>query len=94
MGVKKAGKVSDSDKLDGIAKAVVGLQGDVADIRQKLAEKSDKTDIGRILGAIDAFARKAENYDRKSYSHPDILQDHESRLQSMDGLLKRLEVGT
>ena len=91
MGMKKAGRISLSEKMDRLAEAFVRMQAEMGDIRERMAEK---TDISRILGAIDAFARKAENYDRKSFSHADILQEHEARLQSMDGRLKRLEAGT
>ena len=62
-----------------IAKALVETQAKVRDMEETLTTKmATKDDVSRILGAIDSFAQKAENYDRKTFSHGDILQSHEA----------------
>lgn len=59
-------------------------------LERSLSEKIDRF-AERILGAIDAFAVKAEAYDRKSLSHGAILQDHEARLREHGRRLSHLE---
>ena len=56
-------------------------QIDIKEIRETMATKDD---IRKILGAIDAFARKSENYDRKALVHDHRLRDHEVRILHLE----------
>ena len=55
-------------------------------LRDKMRENTS-----RILGAIDAFCKKSEAYDQKSFSHGDILQSHESRFGDHEKRISALE---
>lgn len=71
-----------------LAAVQMRMEDDLRSIRREMATKED---VSRVLSAIDAFARKAEIYDRKTLSHPGILQDHEARLQDHERRIGRLE---
>lgn len=75
-----------------VAVAVVKTQSDIQEIRHDMAAKmSTKDDISRVLSAIDAFAKKSENYDKAVTLHGPILtevqvglKDHEKRLKTLE----------
>lgn len=71
-----------------VAAEVVRTQADVREIKETMATKSD---INRILSAIDTFAFKTESHDRASVIHGQTLvevevtlKDHERRLSSLE----------
>ncbi len=75
-------------KIDRVAVALVNTQADVREIRHDMATKDD---INRVLNAIDAFAKKSENYDKAVTLHGPILtevqvglKDHEKRLNIIE----------
>lgn len=75
-------------QINRVAVALVNTQADVRRIEQSMATKKD---VERILGAIDAFAKKSENYDKAVTLHGPILtevqvelKDHESRLKTLE----------
>ncbi|MEE8425370.1 MAG: hypothetical protein V3S11_06055 [Elusimicrobiota bacterium] len=63
------------DKFYRMSKAWFAADSRIDRLERSLNKKIDKN-TDRILGAIDAFARKAETYDRKALSHGSLLQDH------------------
>lgn len=75
------------DKLD---KAVNRLAGEIVKTQtdfQKVEERIEtkiSTEISKVLGAIDAFAQKAENYDRKAVFHDRRINDHEERIIQLE----------
>ena len=75
-------------KINKVALSLVKTQEDVRVIQQTMATKSD---VARILNAIDAFAGKAEAYDRKALSHGEILQNHEAKIRDHDRRLTVIE---
>lgn len=71
-----------------LAIELVKTQADVREIKQTMATKED---VGRILNAIDSFAKKAVSYDRAAALHGHALtelqvgqKDHEKRLKSIE----------
>lgn len=54
-------------------------------------QPATKGDVNRILGAIDAFAKKAESYDRAAVLHGESLTEHTRKLESHDKRLTILE---
>ena len=75
-------------KINGVAVELIKTQADVRQIKETMSTKSD---IDRVMNAIDAFARKAEAYDRKAFSHGDQLQGHEAKLQDHEKRLSSVE---
>jgi hypothetical protein len=70
---------------------IVRLQSDVSGIRATMATLATKDDVNRILDAVDAFAGKAQNYDRASILHGQTLtevqvqmKNHESRITALE----------
>ena len=57
---KKFGGVD--DKFDGIDRKIGILDQRLSIVENKLENKADKTDIENLLGAIDAYAQKADTY--------------------------------
>lgn len=74
--------------LENLARSHLALEAKVGRIESSMATKSD---IERVLGAIDAFTVKAQAYDQKTLSHPEMLQDHEARLVGHEKRLAALE---
>lgn len=82
-------KVGELDhKVDRLAVELVRTQADLREVKGHMATKED---ISRVLQAIDNFAGKSEAYDRKAFSHADILLNHETRLKDHDQRLSVLE---
>ena len=80
------------DKINKVALGLAATQADVREIKHTMATSmATKSDVDRIMNAIDAFARKAETYDRKALSHGEILQNHETKIQDHDRRLKAIE---
>ena len=77
-------------KIDTVFKALTAGISDTNGRLDKLAEEM-RENTSRVLGAIDAFAKKAEAYDRKAMSHGAILQDHETALRDHGRRLGGLE---
>ena len=67
------------DDIRRLALSLIKTNDRIDDLAQSLREEM-RQNMSQILGAIDSFAKKAEAYDQKSFSHGDILQKHESRL--------------
>ena len=72
-----------------LAKEIVATQADVREIKATMATK---TDVDRILSAVQAFAGKAQVYDRAAVLHGQalteaevMLRDHEKRLRVVEG---------
>lgn len=59
-------------------------------LEQNLREEMRKN-TDQIMGAIAAFAQKAEAYDQKALSHGDMLQQHESKLRDHEKRIGSLE---
>jgi hypothetical protein len=96
-----------SDKVDGdvrrldakidsatarLAKEIVATQADVRGIKETMKTLATKSDVDRIIGAVEAFAGKAQVYDRASVLHGRALteaevtlRDHEKRLRAIEG---------
>lgn len=83
---------ADIKRLEGIAKTntldILHIKDELRDIHETMATK---TDINRILGAIDTFAGEAKDYRRKDLdrghtlmTQEDKLQDHETRIQKLE----------
>ncbi|OHC66055.1 MAG: hypothetical protein A2040_03675 [Rhodocyclales bacterium GWA2_65_19] len=71
-----------------LAKEIVKTQADVREIRETMATKND---VERILVAVQAFAGKAQVYDRAAVLHGHALteaavtlRDHEKRLRAIE----------
>ena len=64
-------------KTGKLALAISQNQADILDIKENMATKSD---IGRVLNAIDSFTQKNETFDRKVIVHDARINDHEARL--------------
>lgn len=78
-------------KVDRLAIELVRTRADLAQLWEESKGFATKADIERVLSAIDAFARKGEAYDRKSYSHGDMLQNHEAQLRDHGRRIGALE---
>jgi len=83
---------SDINRLEDIVKTntidILHIKDDIRDIRKTMATKSD---IGRVLSAIDTFAGEAKDYRRKDLdrghtlmTQEDKLQDHETRILKLE----------
>lgn len=77
-------------KVDRLAIELVRTRAELKKDISDLAV-ANKADVERVLSAIDAFARKGETYDRKSYSHGDMLQNHEAQLRDHGRRIGALE---
>ena len=84
---------SDLDKkTDRIAALLVRTRDEMATKAALAAlERKMEKGFGRVLGAIDAFARKAEAWDRKAYSHGHILMEHEALVRAYERRIRKLE---
>ena len=61
------------------------LSLDLKEIKETTATKEDlKQEISKVLNAIDSFAQKAENYDRKTVFHDSRINDHEERITHLE----------
>lgn len=78
-------------KIDKVAAELVKTQAVMRDMRHDMTGLATKDDVSRILGAIDAFAKKGETYDQKAISHGAILTDHEDKLRAHGRRLTSLE---
>lgn len=72
---------------------LVKTQADVRDIKDKMHGMATKTDIDRVLVAIDRFAGKAESYDRAKTLHGHALTEAQVTLKDHERRIKRLESG-
>lgn len=75
-------------KINGVIVELVKTQGDVREIKETMATKDD---IGRVLSAIDAFAGKAQSYDRARTLHGQSITElqiavkgHEDRITALE----------
>ena len=66
-----------------LALGIVETHERIDDAKRQLTDRMDKQ-ASDSLGAMDAFAGKAESYGAKALSHKDILQDHEARLLALE----------
>ena len=58
---------------------------DLKEVKETMTTKEDlRQEVGKVLGAIDAFAQKAENYDRKAVFHESRINDHEERIVQLE----------
>jgi phosphate uptake regulator len=71
-----------------LAKEIVATQADAREIKATMATK---TDVDRILAAVESFAGKAQAYDRAAVLHGQslteaevTLRDHEKRLSVIE----------
>lgn len=64
-------------QIRNLAGVVVKNQADIGEIKRTMATKDD---IQRVLGAIDTFAGKIEDYARETVTFP----NHEKRLSSLE----------
>ncbi len=71
-----------------LAKEIVAPQADVREIKATMATK---TDVDRVLAAVESFAGKAQVYDRAAVLHGQsltetgvTLRDHEKRLRVIE----------
>jgi len=86
-------------KIDGVIVEVVKLQASVRDIQHTLETRvASKDDFGRLMAAIDAFARTNEIHARETLMLPKVIdeqgkqiRDHETRLGEHDRRLKAVE---
>ncbi|MFA6315936.1 MAG: hypothetical protein WC943_00825 [Elusimicrobiota bacterium] len=69
---------------------IIKLQSDVQDIRHTMATKND---VNRILGAIDSFAGKSQNYDRAATLHGQSLTEMKVQVTDHEVRIKKLESG-
>ena len=81
--------------IHGLAVELVKTQGSLRTLEETMATKSD---IGRIMNAIDGFAGKLETYARESVTLPHIideqgktLETHGATLGEHDRRLKAVE---
>lgn len=78
-------------KIDRVAVDLVKTQADVREIKHTLAtEVATKKDIDRVIGHIDAFAKKAESYDRAAVLHGHTLTEHEEKLKGHESRISVL----
>jgi len=64
-----------------LANEIVKIQTDM----KTMATKEDiRQEIGKVLNAIDTFAQKSENYDRKAVFHDSRINDHEERITHLE----------
>ena len=88
--LKETGSIrTEINKLDDkIDKAVNRLAGEIVKTQTDLKEVKEtmatKEDVSEILNAIDTFAQKAENYDRKAVFHDSRINDHEERITQLE----------
>ncbi len=75
-------------KIDRVAVALVNIRADLQRIEQSMATKKD---VERILGAIDAFAKKSENNDKAVALHGHVLTEVQVGLKDHEGRIKTLE---
>ena len=75
-------------QLKAVTVALVKTQADVREIKETMATKSD---VERILVAVESFAGKAQVYDRAAVLHGHALteaqvtlRDHEKRLRAIE----------
>lgn len=76
-----------------LAKEIVKTQGDIREIREAMTGLATKDDVNRILGAIDSFAGKAQNYDRAAVLHGHALTELDFTVKDHEGRIKKLESG-
>ena len=73
-GVRRLDEKIDSSTAR-LAKEIVATQADVREIKTTMATMATKTDIDRILSAVEAFAGKAQVYDRAAVLHGQALTE-------------------
>ena len=79
--IEEIDKLATKEGLNKLANEIIKIESD-------LETKATKEDLSntesRILNAIDAFAQKAENYDRKAVFHDSRINDHEERITQLE----------
>jgi hypothetical protein len=75
-------------QINRVAAALVNTQTDVREIRNDMATKDD---VGRILSAIDAFAKKSENQSNAVALHGHVLTEVQVGLKDHESSIKTLE---
>ena len=74
-------KLATKQDFNKIANEIVKIQTDM----KTMATKEDiRQEIGKVLNAIDTFAQKSENYDRKAVFHDSRINDHEERITHLE----------
>ncbi|MFA6315933.1 MAG: hypothetical protein WC943_00810 [Elusimicrobiota bacterium] len=76
-----------------LALEIVKTQSDLYEVKETLAGLATKEDINRILGAIDSFAGKSQNYDRATTLHGQSLTEMKVQVTDHEGRIKKLESG-
>lgn len=74
-----------------LAKAIVETQAEVREVKSTLTGLATKDDVSRILGAIDAFAGKAQNYDRAAALHGQALSEVRAQVKDHERRIKKIE---
>ena len=72
---------------------IIKTQVDIREVKETMAGLSTKDDVQRILGAIDSFAGKAQNYDRAATLHGHSLTELDITVKDHEGRIKNLESG-
>lgn len=79
--LKEIDNLATKEGLNKLANEIIKTQADLKKVKETMASKED---VSKILNAIDAFAQKAENYDRKALFHDSRINDHEQRITQLE----------
>jgi hypothetical protein len=77
-----------NDAQRGMALEIVRIQSRLDSVEANMATKSD---VKRILDSVDAFARRAEGYDRVAALHGHVLTEVQVQVKGHESRIKTLE---
>ena len=81
-------KFATKDDLNKLAVEIVKTQSELKKVEERIEIKMS-AETNKVLGAIDAFAQKAENYDRKAVFHGNRIEEHEVRITQLEKTISK-----